>query len=119
VLHDVRVAWDHPEIKAHGPDLAVFFGVPEQRHWSTFDVAEEGARPVLVVEVTSPETRSIDLVDKLDEYDHTLSDHLDTARKRRRIRLRFGVRSSALALVLFRRTRHRPRRARRRALVRR
>lgn len=69
VLHDVRVAWDAPELKAHGPDLAVIFGVSERKNWSTFDVGEEGVRPALIVEVTSPETRSIDLTAKLEEYD--------------------------------------------------
>jgi Uma2 family endonuclease len=69
VLHDVRIAWDHPEIKPHGPDLAVIFGVAERKNWSTFRCAEEGVRPTIVVEVTSPETRNIDLVDKLEEYD--------------------------------------------------
>ena len=29
VLHDVRIAWDAPDLKAHGPDLAVIFGVGE------------------------------------------------------------------------------------------
>ena len=69
VLHDVRVAWDTPEVKPHGPDLAVIQGVREHKNWSTFDVAEEGVRPVLLVEVTSPETRHIDLTTKLEEYD--------------------------------------------------
>lgn len=69
VLHDVRVAWDVPELKAHGPDLAVIFGVGARKNWSTFDVAQEGVRPSIIVEVTSPETRSIDLTDKLEEYD--------------------------------------------------
>ena len=69
VLHDVRVAWDVPDLKAHGPDLAVIFGVREAKNWSTFDVAQEGVRPALIVEVTSPETRSLDLTTKLEEYD--------------------------------------------------
>jgi len=69
VLHDVRIAWDAPDLKAHGPDLAVIFGVGEYKNWSTFDVAVEGVRPTLIIEVTSPETRAIDLMVKLDEYD--------------------------------------------------
>ena len=69
VLHDLRVAWDVPELRPNGPDIAVIFGVREQRNWSTFDVAEEGVRPALIVEVTSPETRQIDLVDKVDIYE--------------------------------------------------
>lgn len=31
VLHDVRIAWDDPDLKAHGPDLAVIFGVRERK----------------------------------------------------------------------------------------
>jgi hypothetical protein len=69
VLNDVRVAWDVPEVKPHGPDIAVIFGVRERKNWSTFDVGTEGVRPALIVEVTSPETRGTDLLDKLEEYD--------------------------------------------------
>jgi len=69
VLIDVRVAWDVAELQPHGPDIAVVFGVREQQNWSTFDVAQEGARPALIVEITSPETRQIDLFDKVDEYE--------------------------------------------------
>ncbi|MDZ4718568.1 MAG: Uma2 family endonuclease [Roseiflexaceae bacterium] len=69
VLNDVRVAWDTPDIKPHRPDLAVIFGVRERKNWSIFDSAEEGVRPTIIVEVTSPETRNTDLIDKLEEYD--------------------------------------------------
>jgi hypothetical protein len=69
VLHDVRVAWDTPDVKPLGPDLAVILGVRERKNWSTFDVAEEGVGPSLVVEVTSPDTRHLDLTAKLEEYD--------------------------------------------------
>ncbi|MEW5986721.1 MAG: Uma2 family endonuclease [Chloroflexota bacterium] len=69
VLHDVRVAWDDPNVKPHGPDIAVIFNVRQQRNWSTFDVVEEGVKPTLLIEVTSPQTRSIDLINKVDEYE--------------------------------------------------
>lgn len=69
VLDDVRVAWDVLDLRPHGPDIAVIFGVREQRNWSTFDVAEEGVRPAMIIEVTSSETRQIDLIDKVEEYD--------------------------------------------------
>jgi Uma2 family endonuclease len=69
VLDDVRVKWDVPDLKAHGPDVMVIFDVRVSQNWSTFDVAAEGTRPALIVEVTSPETRGFDLVAKLDEYD--------------------------------------------------
>jgi Uma2 family endonuclease len=68
VLHDVRIAWDIPGLGAHGPDIAVIFGVRERKNWSTFDVAREGVRPTLIVEVTSPETAAIDRSNKLEEY---------------------------------------------------
>jgi Uma2 family endonuclease len=69
VLKDVRVAWDVADLKPHGPDLAVILGVRERKNWSTFDVREEGVRPALIVEVTSPETASLDRSAKFDEYD--------------------------------------------------
>jgi Uma2 family endonuclease len=68
VLSDVRVAWDVPELRPNGPDIAVFRGVREQRNWSTFDCAKEGVRPDVIVEITSPETRSNDLIDKVAIY---------------------------------------------------
>jgi Uma2 family endonuclease len=69
VLDDVRVAWDHPDLKPHGPDIAVILGVRARKNWSTFDVAAEGVRPALIIEITSPETASIDRSNKLEEYD--------------------------------------------------
>jgi Uma2 family endonuclease len=55
VISDCRVDWNLPGVKPVGPDVAVFEGVKQHRDWSTFDVAAEGAKPLLVVEVTSPE----------------------------------------------------------------
>jgi Uma2 family endonuclease len=69
VLDDVRIAWDVPDLRPHGPDIAVIFGVRERKNWSTFDVAAEGVRPTLIIEITSPETASIDRSTKLDEYE--------------------------------------------------
>ncbi len=69
VLDDVRIKWDLPELQPHGPDIMVIFGVREQKNWSTFDVAEEGTRPALIIEVTSPETSGNDRLIKLEEYD--------------------------------------------------
>lgn len=69
VLSDVRIAWDVPDLRPHGPDIMVIFGVQTIRNWSTFDVAREGVRPTLIVEVTSPETRRFDLYEKVDHYD--------------------------------------------------
>lgn len=69
VLDDVRVKWDVPELQPHGPDIMVIVGVRERKVWSTFDVAAEGVRPALIVEVISPETRAIDRSAKLDDYE--------------------------------------------------
>ncbi len=69
VLNDVRVKWDVAGLRPHGPDIAVVFDVREQRNWNTFDVAEEGVRPALIIEITSPETRILDLYEKVEEYD--------------------------------------------------
>jgi putative restriction endonuclease len=69
VLQDHLIAWDVPGLKPLAPDIAVIFGVRERRKWSTFDVAAEGARPALIIEVTSLTTREVDLSRKLDAYD--------------------------------------------------
>ena len=68
VLSDVRIAWDLPDLRPHGPDVMVIPGVAERQDWSTFDVAVEGARPALIIEITSPETRENDLEIKVDHY---------------------------------------------------
>jgi Uma2 family endonuclease len=69
VLNDVRIAWDLPDLRPHGPDLMVILGVRERRNWSTFDVKTEGVRPALIVEMISPDTARIDQSDKLRHYD--------------------------------------------------
>jgi hypothetical protein len=68
VLTDVRIAWDMPSLKAHGSDMMVIFGLQIIRNWSTFDVAVEGVRPTLIVEVTSLETCVLDLEVKMAHY---------------------------------------------------
>jgi Uma2 family endonuclease len=68
VISDTRVDWNLPGVRPLVPDAAVFLGVKRHRSWSTFDVAAEGARPALVAEVTSPETRSNDLGPKVEYY---------------------------------------------------
>jgi colicin import membrane protein len=68
VLSDCRVDWNIPGVRPLGPDLAVFFGVRRRIDWATFDVAAEGARPALVIEITSPETRKNDVGIKVDYY---------------------------------------------------
>jgi len=68
VLSDVRVAWDVPDLRPHGPDVMVIPGIAERQDWSTFEVAVEGARPALIIEITSPETRENDLEIKVEQY---------------------------------------------------
>jgi len=65
VLSDVRIAWDIPDLRPHRPDVMVIPGVAERQDWSTFEVAVEGARPALIIEITSPETRVNDLKRKV------------------------------------------------------
>ena len=68
VLHDLRVAWAHPDFRAHGPDIAVIFNVRRRTDWSTFSEEEEGTKPSLIIEIVSPSTRSVDVVKKVDHY---------------------------------------------------
>jgi Uma2 family endonuclease len=75
VLHDVRVAWGIPEMRPNGPDIALIYGVQEHKNWSTFDCGEEGVRPIVVIEVTSPETRSNDLLEKVEIYEQAGVEH--------------------------------------------
>jgi Uma2 family endonuclease len=68
VLHDLRVAWAHPDFRAHGPDIAVIFNVRRRINWSTFSEEEEGTKPSLIIEIVSPSTRSVDVITKVDHY---------------------------------------------------
>jgi hypothetical protein len=68
VLADCRVDWNLPGVRPLGPDVAVFFEVRRRILGSTFHVGVEGARPILVIEVTSPETRSNDVGPKVRFY---------------------------------------------------
>jgi Uma2 family endonuclease len=93
VLSDCRVDWNIPGVKPLGPDLAVFFGVRRHVGWSTFNVAKEGARPALVIEVTSPETRINDVEIKVDYYHragvplYVIADVVEENENNRRIEL--------------------------------
>ncbi len=68
VLSDCQVDFNIPGVRPLCPDDVVFLGVRRHIAWSSFNVAEERARPVLVAEVTSPETRSNDVGIKMDYY---------------------------------------------------
>ncbi len=75
VLSDCLVNWGIPGLANHSPDISVFDNVndPEHRNWGMFRVAEEGARPVLAIEIVSPDAhdrrvRDNDVVMKVREY---------------------------------------------------
>ncbi|HEY7426364.1 MAG TPA: Uma2 family endonuclease [Gemmataceae bacterium] len=70
VFRDLRLDWGVADIEPHGPDIAVIANVPEERPFQmgTLHLAEVGARPLLVIEVTSPTTRKADLNAKVTEY---------------------------------------------------
>jgi colicin import membrane protein len=93
VLTDCDIYWDIPELKNHRPDLAVIFGVKQRRDWPSFDVKNEKVRPRLIVEVASPQTRVVDVEDKVIEYaragvPHYVIADVDEATARRRLTLK-------------------------------
>ena len=68
VLSNIRIAWDIPDLRPHGPDIMVIPGIAERQDWSTFEVAVEGVRPALIIEIVSPETRENDVEIKVNHY---------------------------------------------------
>lgn len=69
VLCDHLIDWKHPTIGSHAPDVCVFHAKRKvYRGPGTYNVTKEQAKPLLVVEVTSPENRSNDVEKKLDHY---------------------------------------------------
>ena len=68
VLGDCRVDWGVEGVRPLGPDIVVLFDVRQWLRRATYRRAEEGGRPVLVVEIGSPSTRVHDLGAKLDLY---------------------------------------------------
>jgi Uma2 family endonuclease len=93
VLADTGIYWGIPKLKHHSPDIAVILGVKQQKDWVTFHVAKEGVRPSLIIEVTSPKTRSNDLEKKIKQYaragipHYVIADAEEGPGKRRRLRL--------------------------------
>jgi len=69
VFCDLVFKWDHPEIRSFAPDVAL---VPNVRAPAAdrgeFVVADEGTRPLLVIEVVSPNSRVGDRVTKVRDY---------------------------------------------------
>ena len=74
VFSDCLIDWGVPDLGNHAPDISIFENVDNpQRNWKTFRVAEEGARPVLAIEIVSPDAhdrrvRDNDVVTKVREY---------------------------------------------------
>lgn len=69
VLVDCKIEWDVPDLKHHSPDIAVIFGVRQQQERrSVFEVAVEGVKPLMLIEVVSPTTRVNDVVTKVKHY---------------------------------------------------
>ncbi len=68
VLADCRVDYNIPGVRPLGPDISVFLGVPRDFDRGTLYLAEDAAAPVLVIEVTSPDTRKNDFGIKKDFY---------------------------------------------------
>lgn len=75
VLSDCLINWGVRGLGNHSPDISIFEGVrdPQHRNWGTFHVAAEGARPVLAIEIVSPDAhdrrvRDNDVVIKVREY---------------------------------------------------
>src|SRR2546421_6947667 len=68
VLGDCRVDWGVAGVRPLGPDILVLFDVRVWYQHGTFRIADEGGRPVLVLEIASPSTRGHDLYSKPDLY---------------------------------------------------
>jgi Uma2 family endonuclease len=68
VLTHGRIDWGVKGLRPGRPDIVVLFGVHEWRQGDTFHVADEGGTPVLVIEITSPITRALDVGPKLQLY---------------------------------------------------
>jgi Uma2 family endonuclease len=67
-VSDCRVDWNLGGVRPLGPDVAVFLGIKRRKDWATLNVRAEGAKPLLVVEVTSTSTRTNDVDIKPDFY---------------------------------------------------
>ncbi len=68
VFSNCGIYWDIPGLKHHSPDLSVIFGVKRRKDWQTFHVKTEKVWPSLIIEVTSPSTRILDIKTKVTQY---------------------------------------------------
>jgi len=88
VLSDYGLDLNLPDIEPVCPDLMIILGLRERkRPGGIYYIADEGVIPVLVGEITSPETRSNDLGIKVDYYYqagipwYIIVDHKDLEKK--------------------------------------
>ena len=71
VLRDVRIEWDVKpvDIDLDPPGLCVVPDFQRSKKQSTnFNVATQGTRPSLIIEIVTPGSREIDTVDKVEHY---------------------------------------------------
>jgi Uma2 family endonuclease len=69
VFRNLIFRWDRPDVGNYAPDVAVVAPVRDRdKNRSLFVVADEGVRPLLVIEVVSRNTRRWDRVDKVRDY---------------------------------------------------
>jgi Uma2 family endonuclease len=68
-LSDCLVDWGVRGLRAHSPDITVIEGVPTREgSWGTYRIARDGGRPLLVIEIVSPDTRGNDVDIKPEHY---------------------------------------------------
>lgn len=69
VTRDLIIKWDKPSLRQHAPDIAIIPNVPNQdQPWGIFEVAKEGTRPCLIIEIVSEATRQQDRKTKVIHY---------------------------------------------------
>ena len=68
IFNDMLIDWGKPGIKAMSPDIVVFFGGKLASWVGTYRVPEQGVTTEVVIEVTSPSTRSNDVEKKVVLY---------------------------------------------------
>lgn len=71
VFSDHLIDFQHPAVpKALGPDVILLNG--EEREWDpnvgVFPVVDMGARPLITFEITSPSTRRVDVIEKMEKF---------------------------------------------------
>jgi Uma2 family endonuclease len=64
VLQDVPINWGMKKIGDHCPDVSVFHNVHTHYPYGVFKKKEYGGEPLLLIEVTSPSTRILDVDSK-------------------------------------------------------